>query len=44
VEVWLARDLPKRWGLESVELGDFGGTGAGLDDSASAALSLPDID
>jgi len=43
-EVWLARGLTERWGLAGVALGDFGGTGAGLDGSASAALALPDID
>lgn len=43
-EVWIAQDVAERWGLTSVELGDFGGTGAGLDDSASAALPLPDAD
>jgi hypothetical protein len=40
-EVWVARHLAERWGLAGVELGDFGGTGAGLDDAASAALALP---
>jgi hypothetical protein len=41
-EVWIARDLATAWGLSMVNLGDFGGTGAGLDDDASAALSIPD--
>ena len=43
-EVWLAEGLTERWGLAGVDLGEFGGTGAGLDDSASAALSLPEIE
>lgn len=43
-EVWIAQGLAERWGLAGAALGDFGGTGAGLDDSASAALALPDVD
>jgi len=43
-EVWIARDLANAWGLAGVDLGDFGGTGAGLDDDASAALALPEVE
>jgi len=43
-EVWVARDLATAWGLSGVNLGDFGGTGAGLDDDASAALPIPDLE
>jgi hypothetical protein len=31
-------------GLAGLDLGEFGGTGAGLDDAASAALTLPEVD
>jgi len=41
-EIWIADDVVGRWGLAGVDTGDFGGTGAGLDDEASAALPLPD--
>lgn len=41
-EVWVARGFTERWGLTGVELGEYGGTGAGLDDDASAALPLPE--
>jgi hypothetical protein len=41
-EIWLRDDVVGRWGLRGVETGDFGGTGAGLDDEGSAALPLPD--
>ena len=41
-EIWIADDVVGRWGLVGVDTGDFGGTGAGLDDEASAALPLPD--
>ena len=41
-EIWFSDDVVGRWGLADVETGDFGGTGAGLDDEASAALPLPD--
>jgi hypothetical protein len=40
-EHWVADDIAARWKLGTAELGDFGGTGAGLDDDASAALPLP---
>jgi hypothetical protein len=43
-EVWIALGVAERWSLTGIDLGDFGGTGAGLDDSASAALPLPDVD
>ena len=43
-EVWFADGVADRWGLADAELGDFGGTGAGLDDDASAALILPEVD
>jgi hypothetical protein len=43
-ELWIAHGIADRWGLASVRLGDFGGTGAGLDDDESAALALPPID
>ncbi|MCI0584313.1 MAG: DinB family protein [Chloroflexi bacterium] len=42
-EIWIARDVAARWGLAGVRLGDFGGTGAGLDDDESAALPLPPV-
>ena len=41
-EIWVADDVVGRWGLAGIDTGDFGGTGAGLDDEASAALPLPD--
>jgi hypothetical protein len=41
-EIWIADDVVGRWGLTTIETGDYGGTGAGLDDEASAALPLPD--
>ena len=41
-EIWFQDDVVGRWGLSDVETGDFGGTGAGLDDDASAALPLPE--
>lgn len=41
-EIWLRDDVVGRWGLRGIETGDFGGTGAGLDDEASATLPLPD--
>jgi len=41
-EIWYADDIVGRWGLADIDTGDFGGTGAGLDDEASAALPLPD--
>jgi hypothetical protein len=41
-EIWIRDDVVGRWGLSDISLGDFGGTGAGLDDEASAALPLPD--
>jgi len=43
-EVWIAEAFADQWGLATASLGDFGGTGAGLDDDASAALALPDRD
>jgi DinB superfamily len=43
-EVWIAEGLAERWGLAGMALGDFGETGAGLDDAASASLALPDRD
>jgi hypothetical protein len=43
-EVWVAKGLTERWGLAGLDLGEFGGTGAGLDDDASAALTLPEAD
>ncbi len=43
-EVWVAKGFTERWGLAGLDLGEFGGTGAGLDDAASAALNLPDAD
>ena len=43
-EVWVAKGLTERWGLAGLDLGEFGGTGAGLDDDASAALTLPEVD
>jgi len=39
-EVWVARGLASAWGLE-MRLG-WRGAGTGLDDDASAALTLPD--
>ena len=44
IEVWVAMGMTERWGLAGLDLGEFGGTGAGLDDAASAALSLPEVD
>jgi hypothetical protein len=41
-EIWFKDDVIGRWGLRDIEAGDFGGTGAGLDDDASAALPLPE--
>lgn len=41
-EIWFRDDVVGRWGLAAIETGDYGGTGAGLDDEASAALPLPD--
>jgi hypothetical protein len=41
-EIWFAEQVVDRWGLATIATGDFGGTGAGLDDEASAALPLPD--
>ena len=41
-EIWFRDDVVGRWGLAGIDTGDFGGTGAGLDDDASAALPLPD--
>ena len=41
-QIWFQDDVMRRWGLSDIETGDFGGTGAGLDDDASAALPLPD--
>lgn len=41
-EIWIRDDIVGQWGLRDIETGDFGGTGAGLDDEASAALPLPD--
>lgn len=41
-EVWFRDDVVGSWGLAGVDTGDYGGTGAGLDDEASAALPLPD--
>jgi len=41
-EIWFRDNVVGRWGLAGIETGDFGGTGAGLDDDASAALPLPD--
>ncbi len=41
-EIWIRDDVVGPWGLRDISLGDFGGTGAGLDDEASAALPLPD--
>jgi DinB family protein len=43
-EIWLERRLADRWGMSGLRLGDFGGTGAGLDDDESAALPLPHVD
>lgn len=43
-ELWLARGMAERWGLTGVRLGDYGGTGAGLDDDESASLPLPPVD
>jgi hypothetical protein len=40
-EIWFGDDVVGRWGLAGIETGDYGGTGAGLDDEASAALPLP---
>jgi hypothetical protein len=40
-EIWVRDDVVGRWGLSKIETGDFGGTGAGLDDEASAGLPLP---
>ena len=42
-EIWLAQRVADRWGLGTVRLGDFGGTGAGLDDNESASLPLPPV-
>ena len=42
-DVWESKGLAERWGLTGVDLGDYGGTGAGLDDDASAALQLPGV-
>ncbi len=41
-EIWLRDDVVGRWNLRDVGTGDFGGTGAGLNDEESAALRLPD--
>ena len=41
-EIWNRDDVVGAWGLAGVDTGDYGGTGAGLDDDASAALPLPD--
>ena len=43
-EAWIAQGLVDRWGLAGHDLGAYGGTGAGLDDEASAALALPDVE
>ena len=42
-EIWETQRLAERWGLARLDLGQFGGTGAGVDDDASAALPLPAI-
>lgn len=41
-DVWVGRGFAERWGMADLDLGGYGGTGAGLDDDASAALPLPD--
>ena len=41
-EIWLRDDVVGRWGMRGIATGDYGGTGAGLDDDESAALPLPD--